>query len=97
MKNIKQIEKKLKTLEIILKEKFKVKRIGLFGSFIKGEQEKKSDIDILVEFSEVPGFFDFIELEDFLAEKLEIKVDLVMKDVLKPRIKDVVLKEVVYI
>ena len=97
MKNIEQIKKKLEELKPILKKQFKVKSIGIFGSYLKGEQKKRSDLDILVEFSETIGLFKFIQLENFLSEKLGVKVDLVMKDGLKPLIKEQVLKEVIYL
>ncbi len=97
MKNLKQIEKKLKTLEPLLKEKFKVKRIGIFGSYAKRQQRKKSDIDILVEFQETIGIFEFIDLAEFLENSLGLKVDLVTKNALKPLLKDAILKEVVYV
>ena len=71
--------------------------IGIFGSYVRGEQKKKSDLDILVEFSEPIGLFKFVELEDFLSQELNLKVDLVMKDALKPRIKDSILKEAIYV
>ena len=58
--------------------------MGLFGSVARGEQEKQSDIDILVEFSAPIGFFDFIRLENFLSELLGGKVDLVSKKAVKP-------------
>jgi len=60
-------------------------------------KKKKSDLDILVEFSEPIGLFKFVELEDFLSQELNLKVDLVMKDALKPRIKDAILKEAIYV
>ena len=97
MKNIEQVKKKLENLKPILKDQFKVKNIGIFGSYLKGEQKKRSDLDILVEFSETIGLFKFIQLENFLSEKLGVKVDLVMKDGLKPLIKEQVLKEVIYL
>jgi len=97
MKIFEQIKKKLKKLEPLLKEKFKVKKIGIFGSFVKKQQRKKSDIDILVEFYDVPSLFGFMDLEDFLTENLGVKVDLVTKDALKLRIKDIILKETIYI
>lgn len=71
--------------------------IGIFGSYVRGEQKRKSDLDLLVEFSDPPSLFKFVELEDFLSQKLGIKVDLVMKDALKPRIKDSILNEAVYV
>jgi len=80
-----------------LKHKYHVKEIGIFGSYVRGDQKRKSDIDILVEFEEVPGLFKFIELEDYLSEILGIKTDLVMKDALKPYIGKHILAEVIYL
>ena len=73
--------------------------IGVFGSFIHGQQTKKSDIDILVEFAKNAhiGLFKYVELEIFLSEQLEIKVDLVAKGGLKPSLKERILSEVVYV
>ena len=97
MQKIEKIKIKLKKLEPLLKEKFKVKRIGIFGSYARGEAGDKSDLDILVEFCEPVGLFNFLELENFLAQKAGLKVDLIMKDTLKLRIKDRILNEVVYV
>ena len=97
MKKLGEIEKKLKELKPTLRDKYKVKTIGLFGSYIRGEQKRESDLDVLVEFSEPIGLLTFIELEDFLSEKLEAKVDLVIRNTLKPRIKDRIIKEAIYL
>jgi uncharacterized protein len=88
---------RLEQLKPLLADRFKVQTIGIFGSYVRGEQKKKSDLDILVEFSEPIGLFKFVELEDFLSQELNLKVDLVMKDALKPRIKDAILKEAIYV
>lgn len=80
-----------------LEERFKVKTIGFFGSYVRGEQKKNSDLDVLVDFYEPPSLFGFIELEDFLSRKLGVKVDLVMRDALKPRIKESILNEAIYV
>ncbi len=80
-----------------LKEKYGVKKIGVFGSYSKEMQNEKSDVDILVKFEKPIGFFDFIMLEDYLTEKLKIKVDLVTEDALKPTIRSYVMKEVMYV
>jgi len=77
-----------------LRRRFKVKDIGVFGSYVRGEQRKKSDVDVLVEFDEPVGFFEFIALEDYLGDLLGVKVDLVSKKALKPRIGERILKEV---
>jgi len=95
--SIPYFKNRLQLLKPDLKEKFKVKTIGLFGSYAKGEQKEKSDLDILVDFYESISLFRFIELEDFLSQQLGVKVDLVMKDALKSRIKDCILKEAIYV
>jgi hypothetical protein len=77
--------------------KYKVKEIGIFGSYIRGQQESESDLDILVDFDEYPSLLEFVELEEELSELLGIKVDLVMKSGLKPRIGQRILQEVVYL
>ena len=74
---------------------YNVKKLGIFGSLVRGEQKKTSDVDILVEFSKPIGFFKFLELEEHLAKLLGAKVDLVSKKALKPRIGQHILKEVV--
>lgn len=92
------IKSKLERLKPILRDRYQVKTIGFFGSYARGEQNQKSDIDVLVEFVEGNSvdLFDFIELETFLTEKLGIKVDLATKKALKPLIKDQILKETIY-
>jgi len=79
-----------------LKKDYKVKKIGIFGSLARGEQNKNSDVDIIIELYEPIGFFKFIELEEFLSKILKRKVDLVTKKALKPVIKKSILKETVY-
>ncbi|MGD0204758.1 MAG: nucleotidyltransferase family protein [Candidatus Bathyarchaeia archaeon] len=98
MKTLEEIKTELETLKPTLKERFGVETIGVFGSYTRGEQTKKSDIDILVTFRQDAqiGFFKFLELEEFLTKKLGVKVDLVTKNALKPFIKDRVLRETVY-
>jgi predicted nucleotidyltransferase len=76
-----------------LREKYKVKGLEIFGSYKRNEQKQGSDIDILVEFYGTIDLFAFMELEEELSAILGEKVDLVMKDMLKPRIKDRILRE----
>ena len=94
----KELKNKLKILNSqnkILAD-FGVERIGIFGSFARNEETKKSDIDILVEFNQSIDFFDFIDLEDKLSKILKRKVDLVTRKALKPAMKQQILKDVVY-
>lgn len=75
--------------------RFGVKRLGLFGSFIRGEQKRGSDIDLLVELKE-KTFDNYMDLKLFLEKQLKAKVDLVLTDSLKPQLKARILKEVEY-
>ena len=97
MGKLNQIMETLKEHKRELEEKFKVKEIGIFGSYVKGEERKRSDVDILVEFKEPVGLFEFMELEEYLSKLIGLKVDLVSKKALKPIIGEYILKEVVYI
>jgi predicted nucleotidyltransferase len=98
MKTTEEIKRQLEKLKPLLKEKYQVETIGIFGSYSRGQQTKKSDADILVVFSKDAhvGFFKFLELEEFLTRKLGVKVDLVTKNALKPTMKDQILKETLY-
>ncbi len=80
-----------------LKKNYKVKEIGFFGSYVRHEQKKKSDLDVLVTFCETIDLFTFVELENYLSDILGVKVDLVMKDGIKPRLKERILSEAVYV
>ncbi|MBI5896306.1 MAG: nucleotidyltransferase family protein [Desulfobacterales bacterium] len=80
-----------------LAERYGVKQVGLFGSFIRGQENPSSDIDILVSFSRDIDLFEFIDLRDYLESKLRAKVDLVMASALKPAIGRRILKEVQYV
>ncbi len=99
MKTFEQIKSTLAEHKEELRQKYKIKEIGVFGSFVRGEQKKQSDIDILVEFEETANLslLDFIGIENYLSDILAIKVDLVEKHTLKPRIGKHVLEEVVNI
>ena len=77
--------------------KYNVAEIGVFGSYVRAEQGSRSDIDVLVRFSEPIGLFKFMELEEYLRRLLGIKVDLVSKEALKPYIGQRILEEVSYV
>ena len=95
MKTREDIEATLRKNIPFLKEKYNVDKIGIFGSYIRGEESKESDIDILVDF-ENPIGWEFIDLKEFLEEILNKKVDLITVKALKPRLRENILKEVVY-
>ena len=97
MKTLEEIKTIIATHMDILKSQYKVKEIGVFGSYVRGEPRVKSDIDILVTFRGSVDFIEFLKLEEYLATFLGVKVDLVTKGALKPYIGKQILKEVVYV
>ena len=98
------MERKLsleKILEILrgqiplLAERYSVETLEVFGSYVRAEQQKDSDLDVLVTFREVPSLLTFIAIENYLSDVLGVKVDLVMKDSLKPKIGGQILREAI--
>jgi len=78
-----------------LRDRYGVTYLGIFGSYVRGEQKKTSDVDILVEFDRPGTLLDFIHLQNDLEDRLGVRVDLVEKSGLKSAIKPYVLAEVV--
>jgi uncharacterized protein len=99
MPSLNDIQLQLQAIKPVLQETYQVAQVGIFGSYVRGEQTANSDLDILVEF--LPdarfGLTKFCELEDYLSDALSLKVDLVMKTGLKPHIGDRILQEVIYL
>jgi len=95
MKSLKVFRAKLEEIKPELKERYKIESIGIFGSYSRGDQTKKSDLDVLVTFSEPIGVYKFVEVEEFIRRKLRVKIDLVQKGALLSMIKDQVLNEIV--
>lgn len=96
MRDIDQIREILKEHKKELKEKYKVNKIAIFDSYARGEENKSSDIDILVEFEEPVGFL-FFHLEKYLENILNLKVDLVTIDSIKPNRVKYILKDLIYV
>lgn len=92
---IEQFRKTLRSHLPALAERYGVRRLRIFGSYVRGEARPDSDLDMLVEFSKPPTLFEFVRLEQELQELLGVKVDLVMPEGLKPRIGEAVLREAV--
>jgi len=100
---MKPVQTKEEILQALISHKeeikqFAIKRIGLFGSYVRGEQNQESDVDILVEF--LPGqknFKNFIQLAYYLEELLGRRVELVTSESLSPYLKPYILKEVEYV
>jgi predicted nucleotidyltransferase len=66
-----------------LRERYDVDRLGICGSYVRGEQTEDSDLDLLVTFTETPGLFDVVNLKHYLEDTLGLSVDLGMPDALK--------------
>ncbi len=94
-KDIDEIITELRRSLPSLVEKYRVRSIGVFGSYVHHKERQDSDIDLMVNFDETPSLLKFIELENYLTDLLGIKVDLVMEDALKPNIGKQILSEVV--
>jgi hypothetical protein len=78
-----------------LRKSFSVNRIGLFGSFARGNASEKSDVDILVELDK-PSFDHYMDLKFYLEKLFERSVDLVLSDTIKPRLQPIIKQEVIY-
>jgi len=97
MKEIDHIISEIKKHKPELAKEFHIKELGVFGSFIRGEERIDSDIDMLVDFEQPIDLFRFLDLEERLSEVSGKKVDLVSKKALKPHIGRAILKEVQYL
>ena len=86
----------LRSLQTDLSVRYKVRRIGIFGSFARVESRPDSDVDILVDFNPGADLFDLIELSQYLEEKIGRHVDLATPRALRPEIRESVFRDVVY-
>ena len=79
-----------------LMKKYHLKKLGVFGSYVRGEETQASDLDVIVDF-EKPIGLDFVTLADELESMLGVKVDLVSSNAVKPRMMESIKKELVYV
>src|SRR3989337_3029608 len=91
--SLNEVRLQLQVLKPTLKKRFKVETIDIFGSYARGEQREKSDIDVLVTYSEGANLLLVAGLRHYLRRRLHVKVDVVSKKFLNPTIKDKILKE----
>lgn len=96
-KSLNEIRETLNKHRDELRLKYKIKEIAIFGSYVRGEQKKKSDIDILAEFEGPISLLDLVGAELYLREILKTRVDLIPKEDVRPELKDIILKEAVSI
>ena len=94
-KDLQEILSEVRHLLPYIAQKYSVISLEVFGSYARNQQEIGSDLDILVSFSKVPSLLKFLELKNYLSDQLQVNVDLVMKDSLKPRIEKFILSEAI--
>ncbi len=80
-----------------LEQKFHVKSIALFGSYVRGQQSAKSDIDLLVEFTRPVSLLHIVSLENYLVDLMGIPVDVVLKRSVRKELRSTILKEAIQI
>ena len=94
-KSLEEVKLQLQALKPTLNKRFKVETVDIFGSLARGEQNEKSDLDILVTYSEMVDFLLIARLRRYLRRKLHMKVDVISKEFLNKHIKEKVLEEAV--
>ena len=99
MKKLEELKAQLVQLKPTLERDYHVTQLGIFGSYVRGEQTEDSDIDILIDFDPNYrfGLLTFCHIENQMSDTLGHKVDLVMKRALKPTIGQRILQEVIYL
>ena len=90
-----EITEQLQHMLPLLQQEYGVESLSIFGSYARGEEQLYSDLDLLVTFSIAPGLLQFVELENKLSDALGLKVDMVMRDALKPAIGEIILREAI--
>lgn len=95
MQNYGEIAKKLISLKSELHERFAVSKIEIFGSYVRGEQNDKSDLDVLVEFDRTIDLLDLVSLEMFISEQLGVKADVVPKRSIRSELRDSIISEAI--
>lgn len=97
MKTLKEIRDIIEQYKEEIERDFNAEIIAVFGSYVRGEQTEKSDIDLIVRFKDWATLFDFVGLAEFLEEKLNVKVDIVSERAIREELKEKILKEAITI
>ncbi|PSB27057.1 nucleotidyltransferase family protein [Stenomitos frigidus] len=97
MRTLDEIKQILLDRKSWLFETYQITELGIFGSYARGQQTQESDVDVLIDYEQAPTLFELVNLRDFLADLIGLPVDVVTKNGLKPRIRDRVLSEVIYL
>jgi predicted nucleotidyltransferase len=97
IKTLVEIKQILHQQKPYLAQRYGVVEIGIFGSYVRGEQRLNSDLDVLIELEDPPrlSLLDLVNLENYLSDLLDIKVQTAVKESLKPRLRPYIMQEVV--
>ena len=97
MKTLDKIKQSLEAQKDYLASEYGVTVLGVFGSYVRGEQRRDSDVDILIELERPPriSLIGLVELEHYLSDVLGVNVDIAIKKNLRRRIGERILSEVV--
>ena len=97
MKTLEDIQEILRREMPFLRARYHVETLGVFGSYVRGEQTEGSDLDLLVTFAETPDLFEFVDLANYLEDTLGMTVDLGTPKALKRYLAPYILREVQYL
>ncbi|NCQ93753.1 MAG: DNA polymerase beta [Microcystis wesenbergii Mw_QC_B_20070930_S4] len=97
MKNLEEIKEILGQVKSLVKEKYYVSELGIFGDYVKGEVQENSEVNILIDYTEPPSLLDLVDLEYYLSDLLKVKADVISKNGLKGRRRERILSEVIYV
>lgn len=97
MKTLKEIRDIIEQYKEEIGREYNAEIVVVFGSYVRGEQTERSDVDLIVRFKEGATLFDFVGLAEFLEEKLNVKVDIVSESVIREELREKILKEAVVI
>jgi uncharacterized protein len=97
MKKLTAIKKIIRDHKTLLRDRYNINRIGVFGSYARGDTHSGSDVDVLVEFSEPISLIQLVSLENYLTDIVGLKVDVVPKDDIRKELKDTILKDAVFV
>jgi len=97
MKSVEEIRTTIRQHQDILAQRYGVKVVGIFGSYVRGEQWQRSDIDLLADILRPVSLLELVGAELYLSEVLEVKADLIPKRDVRDELRETILKEAVAI
>jgi hypothetical protein len=97
MKNLEEIKASLGQVKSLIKEKYQISELGIWGDYVKGEVKENSQVNILIDYTEPPSLLDLVDMEYYLSDLLKVKADIISKNGLKGKRRERILSEVIYV